>query len=283
MLNGIYKVFTALAGVLLLAVAANAGPVSSSGGTGAMLKAAANGSWRSAAHKARNQYRHPVETLEFFGIKPDMTVIELDPGGSGWYTEVLAPFLYDRGQLIEPTIPKQGASEYATRSARKFNAKLKANPKVYGHVKRGSPFAPPRYVKLGPDNSADLVLTFRNAHDFLNDGPETFAAVFKAAYNVLKPGGVFGVVDHRADPAADPAQVADKLHRITEDYVINAGIKAGFRLAGASDVNANPKDPHDIVVFHLPPALSGPDSEHAKMKAIGESDRMTLKFVKPAH
>ncbi|MER3546812.1 MAG: hypothetical protein C4338_04065 [Rhodanobacteraceae bacterium] len=257
-----------------IAYAADSGPIAPSKDTATLLKEAVNGSWRSDANKARDQYRHPVETLEFFGIRPDMTVIELDPGG-GWYTEILAPFLYANGHLIEAASPphKSGPS--------KFEQKLKADPKVYGHVEKMIPFSPPDKVNLGPDNSADMVLTFRNAHDWLNDSPQSLDAVFKAAYKVLKPGGVFGVTDHRAKPFADAIESSKKLHRIPEDYMIEAGLRAGFRLAGASEINRNPNDPEDINVHRLPPDLSGPDSEHARMKAIGESDRMTLKFVKP--
>jgi predicted methyltransferase len=251
-----------------------AGPIAT-GDTSSMLKEAVAGAWRSPENKARDQYRHPVQTLEFFGIKPDMTVIELAPGG-GWYTEILAPFLYAHGHLIEATPPGRG------NAPSHFEQKLKAAPKVYGHVAKVLPFAPPEHVDMGPDGSADMVLTFRNTHDWLNRSPETLDAVFKAAYKVLKPGGVFGVTDHRAKPFANATESSKNLHRIPEDYMIEAGLRAGFRLAGASEINANPKDPEDINVHRLPPDLAGPESEHAKMKAIGESDRMTLKFVKPA-
>lgn len=277
MFNRISHSFILCAGVLLVAAAAHAGPVPATGSTATLLQDAVNGSWRTAAFKARDQDRHPVKTLEFFGIKPDMTVIELDAGG-GWYTEILAPFLYADGHLIEPTVPAT-ASKFALRSAKAFDAKLKADPKIYGHVERGLPFAPPGEVKLGPDNSADMVLSFRNVHDFLN--AKALAPIFEAAYKVLKPGGVFGITDHRARASADAIVVAHEFHRITEDYVINAGLKAGFRLAGVSEINANPKDPENISVFNLPPSLSGPASERAKMQAIGESDVMTIKFVKP--
>lgn len=250
------------------------GPISATGNTDARLKEAVAGNWRSAADKARDRYRHPVATLEFFGIEPDMTVVELAPGG-GWYTGILAPFLYAQGHLIE-TVPPSKA-----RGQSMFEKKLHADPAVYGRITKFVPFAPPAPVRLGPAGSADMVLTFRNTHDWMNRGPDTLAAVFKAAYEVLKPGGVFGVTEHRAKPFADAAESAKALHRLPEDYLIELGLKSGFRLAGVSEINANPDDPEDINVHHLPPDLAGPDSEHAKMKAIGESDRMTLKFVKP--
>ena len=255
-----------------VAMAAETGPIAATGDTSAMLKEAVGGSWRSTANKARDQYRHPVETLEFFGIKPDMTVVELAPGG-GWYTEILAPFLYAHGHLIDAgPKPRNGES--------KFLKMVEADPKVFGHLKYIT-FSPPASVDLGPDGSADMVLTFRNTHDWLNNSPATLDAVFKAAFKVLKPGGVFGVTDHRAKPFADAVQSSKALHRIPEDYMIEAGLRNGFRLAGVSEINANPKDPEDINVHRLPPDLVGPESERAKMKAIGESDRMTLKFVKP--
>lgn len=257
-----------------VAYAADNGPIARAGDTAALLKEATAGSWRSDANKVRDQYRHPVETLTFFGLRPGMTVIELDPGG-GWYTEILAPFLYANGHLIEATSPPR-----AGRPDR-FGQKLKSDPKVYGHITKVIPFSPPQQVNLGADDSADMVLTFRNAHDWLNDSPQTLDAVFKAAYKVLKSGGVLGFTDHRARPFEDAVQSSQALHRIPEDYIIEMGLKNGFRLAGASQINSNPNDPEDINIHHLPPDLSGPDSEHAKMKAIGESDRMTLKFVKP--
>lgn len=263
----ICKLFALLASVLLLASAASAAPAASSDSTTAQLQKALNGSWRSDAHKARDRYRHPVETLQFFGIKPDMTVIEIQPGG-GWYTEILAPFLYDHGHLLEATGPK-------------FADKIKASPAVFGHIGTIIPFDPPKQVRLGADNSADMVVSFRNAHDWMMDSPATLDAVFKAVFDVLKPGGVFGFEEHRAKPFATATDSAMALHRISEDYIIALALKTGFRVAGVSQVNSNPKDPEDINVHRLLPDLSGPAGEHAKMQAIGESDRMTLRFVKP--
>ncbi|MGH8116112.1 MAG: class I SAM-dependent methyltransferase [Rhodanobacteraceae bacterium] len=261
------------AGVAL--AADSAGPIAP-GDTAAMLKEAVAGSWRSQANKARDKYRHPVQTLEFFGIKPDMTVVELAPDG-GWYTEILAPFLYAQGHLIEAASPPRG------NGPGKFEQKLKADPSVYGHIEKVIPFAPPSQVNLGPDNSANMVVTFRNLHDWMNNSPETLDKVFKAAYAVLKPGGVFGVTEHRAKPFANAVESSKKLHRLPEDYVIELGLKAGFRLAGVSEINRNPKDPEDINVHSLPPDLDWGDTAAQKKQyeKIGESDRMTLKFVKP--
>ena len=259
---------TLAAGALLITLAAHAAPAAPATAS-SQLQAAVNGDWRSAGHQARDRYRHPIETLQFFGMQPNMTVVELSPGG-GWYTEILAPYLHDHGHLVEATSP-----------SRTFAAKLKANPQVYGNITGSVPFAPPFKVHLGADNSADMVVSFRNTHDWLNHDPATLAAVFAAAFKVLKPGGVFGLTEHRAKPFSNALESAKALHRVPEDYLIEAGLKAGFRLAGVAQINANPKDPEDINVHRLPPDLAGPDSEHAAMQAIGESDRMTLRFVKP--
>jgi predicted methyltransferase len=267
MFRRICRPFIVLAGTLFIASVAGANPAAPSDSTIALLQKAVNGDWRSAAHKARDQYRHPVETLQFFGLRPDMTVIELEPGG-GWYTEILTPVLYAQGHLLEASGPK-------------FADRIKANPAVFGHIGTIIPFDPPKQVHLGAANSADMVLTFRNTHDWLIDSPDTLATVFKAVFDVLKPGGVFGIEEHRAKPFATATESAPALHRIPEDYMITMALQTGFRLAGVSEINANPKDPEDINVHRLPPDLAGPAAEHARMQAIGESDRMTLKFVKP--
>jgi predicted methyltransferase len=259
----------ALCAALLLAGLVHAAPPPPQAADTAALQAAVDGNWRSAEHRARDVYRHPLATLQFFGMRPDMTVIELSPGG-GWYTEILAPYLHDHGHLIE-----------AAPASRTFSAKLAAQPAVYGRIAAIVPFAPPHPLALGADNSADMVVSFRNTHDWLNHDPATLAAVFNAVFKVLKPGGVFGVTEHRAKPSATASESARLLHRIPEDYLIQAGLDAGFRLAAVSQINANPNDPQDINVHRLPPDLAGPESEHAQMKAIGESDRMTLRFVKP--
>lgn len=283
MLHRTARILCLLGGILMaFATAHAAGPISPSNNTHTLLQEAVNGSWRSAANKARDQYRHPVETLEFFGIRPDMTVIELSPAG-GWYTEILAPFLYAHGHLIEAAAPANSKSKFMRRMATAYEARLKADPAVFGHIEKVIPFAPPEHVDLGPNDSADMVLTFRNLHDWLNNSPETLAKVFKSAYNVLKPGGVFGIVSHRAKPFAKAVVSAKKLHRMPEDYVIELALKTGFHLTGVSEINANPKDPENINVHSMPPDLDRGDTAAQKKeyKKLGESDRMTLRFVKP--
>jgi len=255
-----------LSSTLLFAAAAGAAPSASTGDTAAQLQKAVDGDWRSPEHRERDRYRHPVQTLQFFGIQTNMTVIELAPGG-GWYTEILAPFLAAKGHLIEASLT--------------FEQKIKDNPAVFGHIVKVIPFKPPLNVALGAPNSADMVLTFRSTHDWLNDSPATLDAVFKAVFDVLKPGGTFGVVEHRAKPFADAVESSKQLHRIPEDYLIALGLKTRFRLQGVSEINANPQDSESVNVHRLLPDLVGPESEHAEMKAIGESDRMTLRFQKP--
>jgi predicted methyltransferase len=231
-----------------------------------LLHQAISGSWRSDAHKARDQYRHPIETLEFFGLAPTMTVVELAPGG-GWYTEILAPVLKDQGHLIEATGKTTG----------KFADLLQANKATFGDVKLVE-FSPPTQTDLGAPGSADMVLTFRNTHDWLNDSEAELDSVFEAAFKVLKTGGVLGIEEHRAAPHGDAVLTSSSLHRIPEDYMISMGRKHGFVLAGSSEINANPKDDRSVNVHQLLPDLLGNDP---MLKAIGESDRMTLKFVKP--
>lgn len=239
---------------------------------------------RSAENRARDAYRHPQETLAFFDVQPHQTVLEVTPGG-GWYTEVLAPYLRANGMLItqifDPaSAAKPGTRDYYTRSNAEFRAKLAANPELYDRVRVieaavGTP-------TLGAPASVDRVLTFRNVHNWTSAGSD--AAMFKAFFDVLKPNGVLGVVEHRAAPGTDPT-VSAKTGYITESYVMKLASEAGFELIERSEINANPKDTRDYAngVWTLPPGLRVPEGEDkAKYQAIGESDRMTLKFVKPA-
>ncbi|MEJ6484854.1 class I SAM-dependent methyltransferase [Nostoc punctiforme UO1] len=229
-------------------------------------------SHRSLANRDRDKYRHPAETLKFFGLRPDMTVVELWPG-SGWYTEILAPFLASKGQLIVTNSASNSKSTLA------FQQKLAANPEVFGKVKV-VPINPPNELTLAPDNSVDLVVTFRNIHNWVSAGYAE--QVYAAAYKALKPGGILGVEEHRAKPGIS-LQESIKTGYMPEDGVIAAVEKAGFKLVGKSEINANPKDTKDYPggVWTLPPTLSQGQKDRERFVTIGESDRMTLKFVKP--
>lgn len=243
------------------------------------LKAAIAGTHRSADNVARDAARHPYETLSFFGIKPNMTVVELSPGG-GWYTEILAPYLRNQGTFIAAGGDPESTSEYARKSAARFRQKLDATPAVFDKVQVGV-FEPGNKYNFAAPNSVDLVVTFRNVHNWAPAGDAQVVTAFKAVYDSLKPGGVFGVVDHRL-PEGKPAN--HKSGYVHESYVIGLAQKAGFTLAEKSEINANAKDTadHKSGVWALPPVLANKDEDRAKYVAIGESDRMTLKFVKPA-
>ena len=266
----------ALASSLLCALLSAAPALAAGGDVDAALSQALKGAWREPANAARDQYRHPRETLEFFGLRQDMTVVQLWPG-TGWYTEVLAPVLKDHGQLVDAAVPARGESE--SDSTVRYLAKLKADPAVYGKVKVVD-FSPPAKMDLGPAGTADMVLTFRNLHNWQGRGQ--LDAVFQAAFKVLKHGGVFGVCEHRA-AAGKSVDETFRSGYMPVDYVIREAEKAGFKLAAQSEINANPKDTKDYPkgVWTLPPTFALGDTDHAKYAAIGESDRMTLKFVKP--
>jgi predicted methyltransferase len=243
----------------------------------AQLRTAIAGTHRSSANAARDHWRHPYETLTFFGIKPNMTVVELSPGG-GWYTEILAPYLRDNGKLIAAG----EAFNPAKRPTVAFKQKLDANPAVFGKVVQGV-FEPPSSYNFAAPGSVDMVLTFRNLHNWIDDGgDEELKGVFKAIYNSLKPGGVLGIEEHRL-PEAMPQDAKTSTGYVHESYVIKMAESVGFRLAAKSEINANPKDKadHKGGVWALPPTLTNRDQDRDKYLAIGESDRMTLKFVKP--
>ncbi len=253
---------------------------STTASTTAALDRALAGDWRSAANVARDKYRHPRETLGFFGFRDDLTVIEIWPSG-GWYAEVLAPALREHGRYIG-VVPKAVGDAKQKASTQRGNDALRAKfakrPDLFDKAElRESDNAAP---DLGPPASADLLLTFRNAHNWVMAGNEQ--AMFKAFYAVLKPGGTLGVVDHRAAPNQPPAEMQTSGY-LPEAYVIALAEAAGFRLAGKSEVNANPRDTKDYPggVWTLPPTLAKGDTDRAKYLAIGESDRMTLRFTKP--
>jgi len=236
------------------------------------------GTWREPANKARDQYRHPKQTLEFFGLKPGMSLIEISPGG-GWYTEILAPLLKGDGSYTAAT-PKPSRPEgEAARDKSSLGAKFAGDSANYGAVEvvEYDSKAP----NLGAPGSADMVVTFRNVHNWVV--ADTASAMFKAIFQVLKPGGVLGVTDHRAAAGTELEKVK-KLGYLPEDLVIKLATDAGFKLEAKSEINANPKDTKDYEkgVWTLPPTLELGDKDREKYVAIGESDRMTLKFVKPA-
>ena len=241
------------------------------------LKEIIAGDHRSAENKARDNYRNPAETLTFFGIKPEMTVVEIYPG-RGWYTEILAPYLKGTGTLYAAEHPGDPSYAPVQRALAAFEEKVKAEPELYGEVKR-TKLA--KDQDIAPPGSADLIVTFRNVHSWMGSGSadDAFAAMFRA----LKPGGVLGVEQHRGDPNAPQDPNGGKGY-VTEEYVIGLAKKAGFELAEKSEINANPKDTKDYAkgVWTLPPTLRLGDEDREKYLAIGESDRMTLKFVKPA-
>jgi predicted methyltransferase len=239
------------------------------------------GEHRSEANMARNRYRHPVGTLEFFGLQPDMSVVEIWPGG-GWYTEVLAPVLRDHGRLIVATWDPQveGQPSYRYELPKQMQAKFEANPEVYGQVQTVY-YSPPESASLGEADSVDMVLTFRNTHGWINGGDAQ--AIYQEFARVLKPGGVLGVVQHRADADAVAAETA-RTGYVPEQAVIELAEAAGLVLEARSEVNANPRDTrdHEKGVWTLPPSYRLGDEDREKYTAIGESDRMTLRFRKPA-
>ena len=234
-------------------------------------------SHRSPANIARNSARHPVETLQFFGLNPDMTVLEILPA-LGWYTEILAPYLAERGRLYVAHFSPDGILPYMPVVLRRFEDRIAREPEIFGRVTVRH-INPPREVSVTPPGTTDLAMTFRNVHNWVMAGQEHeyFAAFFLA----LKPGGVLGVVDHRARPDADMSSMRTSGY-VTEAYVTAIAEGAGFVFEAASEINANPRDTtqHPKGVWSLPPFLQSGDE--GIYRDIGESDRMTLKFRKPA-
>jgi len=244
------------------------------------LETATVGEHRSEDNRRRDGVRHPVETLRFFQVAPDMTVVEIWPG-MGWYTEILAPYLKDRGKLYAAHFVASSEVPYFNKIRGEFAAKLAADPDIYSDVEVAE-FNPGRNVLTVPEASADRVLTFRNVHNWLRDNSEQKA--FDLFFKVLKPGGLLGVVEHRAPADKDRQWMLDNGY-VTEAYVIELAEKAGFTLVGKSDINSNPKDSaeHPAGVWSLPPTLRLADTDKEKYLAIGESDRMTLLFAKPGN
>jgi predicted methyltransferase len=251
------------------------------------LEAVVAGDWRLPADRDRDRWRHPVETLKFWGLAPGQTVVEFWPG-AGWYTDILAPFLADtKGHLYEALLETNNpADPAAAEIVEAYRRKVTSAKKIYGEV-TFTAFGPTS-GPVAPAGSADLVLFLRNLHNWMAGGVAEKA--FRDALAALKPGGVLGIEEHRGQSG----RVQDVLAAdgyVQQDYVIQMAKEAGFVLAATSEINANPKDTkdHPFGVWTLPPTrLSAPRGEpaeagfdHSKYDAIGESDRMTLKFVKP--
>jgi len=238
---------------------------------------------RSEENRARDRYRHPVQTLTFFGIRPGMTVVELNPGG-GWYTEVLAPALGRDGKLIVTIRDPEGDPEYyGTRQAQEMLTRIEENSEVYGNVETvvWDPAAE-EPQPLAEPGTVDAVVTFRNFHGWIRRGQAE--AVIQAVFEALEPGGIFGVVQHRAPEGAVTANWVEKGY-VPEAALISLIEAGGFEIEGRSEINANRFDTKDYPegVWTLPPTYRLGDQDRQRYSQIGESDRMTLKFVKPAY
>ncbi|MDX2223319.1 MAG: methyltransferase [Rhodospirillaceae bacterium] len=243
------------------------------------LRAAMAGDHRSDAHTARDRWRHPVETLNFFGFDRRMTVADIWPGSAGWTTELLAPVLRDEGRYIAVGYDAVTETSFDPRNSQaKFEAKLAARPDLYGRTVLGK--ASQVAFDIAPDGTVDLALFMRLAHVFARN--DALPAVLAAIRRALKPGGVLGVKEHRARAQAprDPRGLSGYMH---QDQVIEIVTAAGFTFEAASEINANPADTadHPKGVWNLPPWLWGGEADRARYLAIGESDRMTLRFRRP--
>lgn len=250
------------------------------------LEDAMEGSWRNPKEIARDEYRNPAETLEFFGIEGDDTVMEIWPGG-GWYTNILAPWLHANGGTFIAAVISPDRSDRAAEALEAYQANYSPFPDLFGDLQYT--YYDSASGPLGEPESVDAIVTFRNIHNWM--GGDHTDKFFNDAFAVLKPGGVLGVVEHRLPSALnqDPSAPTGYVH---QDYVTRLAEEAGFVLEEASEINANPADTadHPFGVWTLPPVSRTADREGntpegfdaAKYQEIGESDRMTLRFVKPA-
>ena len=245
----------------------------------ASLQNIIDGKQRSEQSRARDSARHPLQTLKFFQLKPNATVIEIWPG-KGWYTEILAPYIKQGGgQYIAAGFPIHSGPQWRRKMQQAFQDYLTMHPKYYDAV-QFTAIGPPYAWTLGEDNSVDTVLTFRNVHNWVKG--DYAKQIFQSMYKVLKPGGTLGIIDHRAKENTD-IEIMNKSGYLTEKLVITLAQEAGFVLIDKSEINANPKDTknHPEGVWTLPPTLRLGDKNKDQYLAIGESDRMTLKFRKP--
>lgn len=242
------------------------------------LEMAINGEHRKAS-SVRDKFRNPKETLQFLGVEANHKVLEISPGGSGWYTEILGPYLNAKGQLVLGHFDKNSESSYFKRNYKKLVDKLEASPELYGNVKLGV-FQAPGVYDIPEMGTYDRVLTFRNVHNWTRNGDEEMNKIFTLFFDALKSGGKLGVIEHRLPEDREGNGAGGY---VKESYVIKLAEAAGFKFEGSSEVNANPKDTADYEkgVWTLPPNLREGDKDREKYLAIGESDRMTLLFVKP--
>jgi len=244
----------------------------------ARLTQAIDGGHRGDKARRRDQYRHPYETLSFFGIKPEMTVVEIWPGG-GWYSDILAPYLRDKGKYIGASWAKDTKNDRIQKALKKYTEKFTGNPDLYGTISI-TELSKAKYA-IGAEGSADMVLTFRNVHNWMKFGFE--AKVFAAMFKVLKPGGILGVVEHREDAEAfqDPQALSGY---VSEETLIDIAENAGFEFVEKSEINGNPMDTrnHPKGVWTLPPSFRLGAKDREKYEAVGESDRATMMFVKKA-
>jgi predicted methyltransferase len=236
------------------------------------------GEQRSTAERARDTYRHPKETLLFFGVRPEMNVLEVWPE-PGWYTEILAPLLREHGRYTAAVIAPSPSSPYVTKRLTEYHDFLASHPELYDKVEVVT--LPTDGSEVVPPNSLDMVVTFRNLHNWMAaaDAPQVLASLYQA----LKPGGVLGIVEHRGNPAV-PQDPKAKSGYVNEEYAVRLIEAQGFRLVAKSEINANPRDTRDYEqgVWTLPPTYRLGDKDREKYAAIGESDRFTMRFVKPA-
>jgi predicted methyltransferase len=264
------------AATLVLLGGCAAGPTTRQG-TAEALEQIIRGDHRSEANRARDPHRNPKETLLFFGIRPEMHVVEVWPGG-GWYTEIIAPLVNERGRYYAAHYAPNPESRFISNALQAYQEKLQSRPGLYGNVVVTT--LSPKGEDIAPPGSADLVVTFRNIHNWMaNDWAPT---AFESMYRALKPGGILGVVEHRGNPEV-PQDPKARSGYVNEDYAVKLIESVGFRLVAKSEVNANPRDTRNYEqgVWTLPPTFRMGDTDREKYAEIGESDRFTLRFVKP--
>lgn len=280
-MKNFFALVTVTASLFMLAACSDSGaPAETASDTMTLEQAVNENPTRSTGNLQRDVYRNPLETLRFFDVQPDMTVVEVWPG-SGWYTEILAPYLKENGKLYAAHFAQSETRDYYINSRKQFAERVANDPAFSAVVM--TEFAPNADTQIAPPGSADRVLTFRNLHNwYMNGGQSGVQAAFESFYTALKPGGILGVVDHRL-PEDRPDTHMDSSGYMKESVAIEAAKAAGFVFVDSSDVNSNPLDTADYPrgVWTLPPTLGLGEEDLQRYMDIGESDRFTLKFKKP--